>query len=302
MNSRYVRQNSKPAWYIIMPNSKFKTAWNMVIIALLAYTSTVVPFQVAFVDIDSFGTVIFNYIVDFLFAVDIIINFFSAYELANARIEIKLRTIGINYLSGWFFLDVLATFPTQIFTSGLEGGTGSNKLLRLMRLPRLYRLARLMRIFKILKMFKYNKKFNEWFGALKLQASHQKMLTLLLFGAFLIHLFACFWYLTAKFEEFGPGTWVARKGLLGLSDFSSMYTATVQQYVESTYWALQVLTTIGFGDFGAGTKAEYVVNLFWMFLGVAYYQVVFGQIISIMTAHTSNETILTVSNAKSDLI
>ena len=267
-----MRENNKPQWYIIMPNSKFKTLWNLIIILLLGYTSTVVPFQVAFVDTDSFATIIFNYTVDILFGIDIIINFFSAYELANAKNEVKLKTIAINYLTTWFTFDLIATFPTQVFTSHLEGGdSGANKLVRLARLPRLYRLARLMRIFKILKMFKYNKKFNEWFGSLKLQATQQKMVMLLVGVFFLIHLFACFWYLSAKFNDFDPNTWVARKGLLGISDFDELYTVRVQKYVESLYWALQVLTTIGYGDFGAGTTSEYILNLIWMFLGVAYY-------------------------------
>ena len=74
-----------------------------------------------------------------------------------------------------------------------------------------------------------------------------------------------------------------------------MYSSTLQKYLESTYWALQVLTTIGYGDFGAGTTSEYVLNLIWMFVGVAYYQVVWGQIVSILSAETSNENILNVS-------
>ena len=40
----------RPAWYIIMPEDKFKTIWNITVILLLLYTSTVVPFQVAFID------------------------------------------------------------------------------------------------------------------------------------------------------------------------------------------------------------------------------------------------------------
>ena len=171
MNSRYVRQHQKPALYIIMPTNKFKVGWNVVIIMLLAYTSTVVPFQVAFVDIDGFFTVILNYIIDILFGIDIIINFFSAYEHPNSQQpETKLSKIASKYIWSWFLLDLIATIPTQLFTFLLEGGgaSGSTKLVRLARLPRLYRLIRLMRIFKILKMFKYNKKFNEWFGALKL--------------------------------------------------------------------------------------------------------------------------------------
>ena len=62
-----------------------------------------------------------NYLVDFLFGVDIIINFFSAYEVQEKafngirgveRTEIRLKKIFRNYVTGWFFLDLLATFPT----------------------------------------------------------------------------------------------------------------------------------------------------------------------------------------------
>lgn len=287
-----------------MPSSQFKTFWNIIVILLLLYTSTVVPYQVAFVDEDTLMMTAFNGLVDVLFGVDIVVNFFSAYE-ANNQTVTSLPAIARNYCQlcppGWFYLDFVATIPTQVFTAIIsafsEGGGrgGVNKLIRLARLPRLYRLMRLMRIFKVLKSLKYNKRFNEIFGFIKIQASKQKMLGLLIGGFFLIHLFACFWYLTAKFDEFNPDTWVARKGLAGVGDFNELYTATVQKYVESLYWALQVLTTIGYGDFGAATTAEYILNLVWMFLGVAYYQVVFGQIISIMTASTSSENILNVS-------
>ena len=58
---------------------------------------------------------------------------------------------------------------------------------------------------------------------------------------------------------------------------------------------MQVLTTVGYGDFGAQTTAEYIINLIWMLVGVGYYQIIFGQIISIITAHSSNASMLDVS-------
>lgn len=66
-----------------MPDSKFKTFWNITVILLLLYTSTVVPFQVAFIDVDSDFSRIINYMIDLLFAMDIIVNFFSAYITRN---------------------------------------------------------------------------------------------------------------------------------------------------------------------------------------------------------------------------
>jgi len=98
-----------------MPDSKFKTFWNITVILLLLYTSTVVPFQVAFVDKDTNFAILVNYFVDILFGIDIIVNFFSAYETRNHRIEIRIKHIVREYLTGWFALDLLATFPTQIF-------------------------------------------------------------------------------------------------------------------------------------------------------------------------------------------
>ena len=113
------------------------------------------------------------------------------------------------------------------------------------------------------------------------------MLKLSLFGCFLIHLFSCIWYLAAKMDGLNDDTWVVRKDLVS--------AGTTLLYFESAYWAVQVLTTVGYGDFGAATVPEYVINLIWMLVGVGYYQIVFGQIISIITADSSNDSMLAVS-------
>lgn len=203
------------------------------------------------------------------------------------RTETRLKPIVKNYMTGWFLVDLIATFPTQIFLPSGSTNSGVNKLARLARIPRLYRLFRILRIFKIFKLFKYNKKFNQWFGYLNLGANATQMLKLLFFGAFLIHLFSCLWFLTAKLYDFSDDTWVVRKGLI--------YDSTTRLYFESVYWSVQVLTTVGYGDFGAATTTEYIINLIWMLVGVGWYQIVFGQITSIITAHSSNAAMLDVS-------
>jgi hypothetical protein len=40
---------------IIMPNSRFKMFWNLVIIVLLLYTATYMPFQICFISASSTG-------------------------------------------------------------------------------------------------------------------------------------------------------------------------------------------------------------------------------------------------------
>ena len=63
-----------------MPDSRFKLVWNIVMIFLLVYVATYVPYKIAFVDNTTTGGLVFDIIIDCLFLSDIIITFFSAYE------------------------------------------------------------------------------------------------------------------------------------------------------------------------------------------------------------------------------
>lgn len=64
------------------------------------------------------------------------------------------KEVAKHYLSGWFSLDVAATFPVDTFISilGLEADSKELKLARLTRMYRLIRAIRLLRMAKILKL------------------------------------------------------------------------------------------------------------------------------------------------------
>jgi hypothetical protein len=98
-----------------------------------------------------------------------------------------------------------------------------------------------------------------------------------LFGSSLlcIHLFSCFFYLSAKLNNEDSGTWVYRKDL--------DYQASIRDlYINSIYWAAQTLTTVGYGDFGAENSLEMVITIIWMLLGAAFYSVVVGSLTSVI--------------------
>ena len=72
-------------------------------------------------------------IVDVLFGIDIIVNFVSSYEdPQNGLPVISFKKIAANYITGWFFLDLIAVFPVQVFESAFSEdnrstGTGDLK-------------------------------------------------------------------------------------------------------------------------------------------------------------------------------
>ena len=103
---------------VLMPDTVFKTMWNILIICMLFYTATLAPFRIAFYDdTGSFWSKfynIFDTFVDFVFAIDIIINFISVYEKPNGRYEYSPKKIALNYLTGFFLVDFIATVPVQM--------------------------------------------------------------------------------------------------------------------------------------------------------------------------------------------
>ena len=141
---------------------------------------------------------------------------------------ISLKSIAINYLSGWFLLDLLAVLPVELIEIFLEGGE-QMKLARLARLPRLYRLIRILRMIKMLRVFRRSSQFKDWISTLNISVGMIRMFNMLVLMIFLVHLMACFWFMAATLAENLFETWAGEKGLV---DEDKGY-----QYFNAFYWA-----------------------------------------------------------------
>jgi len=106
----------------------------------MSYAVTVTPYRVAFVETDDTVWVALDYLVDALFFCDVVLNFFTAYKDNNEHLVVSHKKIAMNYLTSWFFVDLLSCIPFQVI---LDEGLNYNSLLRMGRLPRLYRIVKL---------------------------------------------------------------------------------------------------------------------------------------------------------------
>lgn len=52
----------------------------------------------------------------------------------------------------------------------------------------------------------------------------------------------------------------------------------------SVYWALQTLTTVGYGDIKAKSVYEKITALIWMIIGVGFYSFTIGNLASIFNS------------------
>jgi len=66
------------------------------------------------------GLVIWEWIVDALFIIDIFINFVSAFENQDKNIEVRLKVIAAMYIQSWFLFDLAAVFPFQLLEGTAE--------------------------------------------------------------------------------------------------------------------------------------------------------------------------------------
>ena len=54
-------------------------------------------------------------VIDVIFGLDIVINFLTAYERSDGEVEYRVKRIAINYITGFFWIDLLSTFPFYLF-------------------------------------------------------------------------------------------------------------------------------------------------------------------------------------------
>ena len=78
--------------------------------------------------------------------------------------------------------------------------------------------------------------------SLRLSTSVRGMFRIVLWVMFFNHIVGCLWFYQAKANDY-VGSWVLNNGIQDDSPY--------RQYIISYFWALQTLTTVGFGDIPA---------------------------------------------------
>ena len=120
------------------PASLFMRRWDAVTMLLLAFTATVTPFEVCFlepiVDITN-GLFWVDRVVDFLFAIDVFINFNLAYyDVQHARMVTGRRQVAWTYARGSALADIVSTIPFDVIGQSVgTHGASKLKVLRILR-------------------------------------------------------------------------------------------------------------------------------------------------------------------------
>ena len=256
----------------IHPNSEFMHTWDVLIVLLLVYTATFTIFEICFLgssgELDSMFWV--NRAIDFIFFVDLVMHFFIMVPRKNTEAMISdLHTIATMYLKSWFIVDLVSVIPYDVFALGGDDGTDvpieNLRVLRLLRLLRLLKLARVLRGFRIVQ------RWEDIYGV-TVKYSLQQIAKFMIGMIIICHWIACVWRFVTVFDTENT-SWII------VNDYADFDVGEL--YFVCVYWALQTISTIGYGDVAnPNTVLERIIAIIAMIIGSIVWAYLMGVIVS----------------------
>lgn len=265
---------------IFHPDRGFRNYWNVLISITLLYTAILMPFTMAFLESGRFDFwSILDLVVDFIYFMDLIINFLTPYHDSNGIIITSRSKIFWNYIRSWFIIDLLSCIPFDLL--GFLDTKNPNKFIRFLRLPRLYKLFRISKLLHSLNSNPNSNLFIKLQEFFSIKHSVTRLFTSVMTILISLHICSCLWYYTSKLEDFNPSTWVVRLGYQD-SDIPTLY-------ITSIYWAVTTLTTVGYGDVFAFTVLEKITTFIWIIIGLYFFAFTVGGLASMMANINTKE-------------
>merc|ERR1719230_1660385 len=165
---------------IIDPTHEWKTAWDAYIGLWTLFSIFLIPMVMGLESVEkSRGVQVVSLFADCMFAIDICVNFRTAFLNETGVYDTIPTHIFGYYAKNWLLIDLLSTIPFNLMSSGSSNAKGL-KLIRFIRLMKLFRLLKLKRL-------RIPDEIQE------LDISVKKGVKLLMTLAFIAHMFGCFW-------------------------------------------------------------------------------------------------------------
>lgn len=155
--------------WIIYPEDKFKTIWDIIQSVVLLLSCILTPFNLAFAtEVEEvLWYTMFNYAIDIIFLIDIIVIFNCAVEI-ELNLEADRYKIAVTYLKGWFLIDLLSIMPFELMipasitdeSQSTQAGN-ANSFVRMTRISKLYKLVKITKLIRMFKILKNKKKITK---------------------------------------------------------------------------------------------------------------------------------------------
>jgi len=280
--------------------SDFQEVWDFVLLACMGYVVFITPYEVAFLGSPSLVDFVFwvNRLIDLIFLVDLGLQFFivpphlepllearftggqvhlptSSFFIEDDKVFAKRlkQKIRENYMHGWFVFDVIALLPYDALGFCFDEDGESANTIRLLRIVRLLRLGKVLRVVKASKLVqRYDDRVGISYVKFRLTMNFFLMVVL-------NHWSACIFRIVVFIEGSEDANWI-------LSYFGrpAEDVEPLTLYNIALYFAVETISSVGYGDILPQTNAEAAVFTCIMILGACSLAFVLGSITSMITS------------------
>jgi len=258
------------------PDIKFKKLWDIFFVILSFMNFFILTLEMCFFIDDSSQVTFSSYslitaikILNFLcYGFDIIMNFCTGYHVGGSLV-MDLAMIRKKYVGKLFVYDILAYIPCVLFF--LEEN--------LQNITRKFYLFNMLFFFILGKYSLKLKEFKEFL--IQKEESYENWFSiaiLYLRTVVISHFLACLWYIVGINSE-SELTWVLV--------YNHIDTDWASKYLNSLYWSLVTMSTVGYGDIVPQNQVEKGFCIFTILVGFTLFGFTmgsFGDIIRKMNA------------------
>jgi len=229
---------------------------------------------------------IVNIFVDFIFFIDMCLQFFIMFPLRTSYgyvLEHRLSEIARAYFKSWFLIDFLSILPFDMV--GFLVDSSDVRQLKFLKVVRLLRLLKLVRMLKAKRVFRRLE--------VRMSVTYQRLALVKFFVLLMLvtHWMANLWALTLMLvdEEDGLPRWVDK--ITELEDNVSLKTKDTawKLYITCFYFTSYTITSVGYGDIGPLNILERIVCTFMIFASGISWALVLAQVTSIIGSMDSEE-------------
>ena len=213
-------------------------------------------------------------IIDIIYIIDVIINFFKAYQNYDEHLIRRKKAIFFHYLKTWFLLDFIQSIPLFSIFKFLRINSQQIKLFYLFNKaydlkPNLYILV-LIKVIKVYKMFNDNSTiiyFSEILSTIEILDDYGNFIINIILSLCCLNMVSC---LFIFFGKNSYPNWIIK---LNIQDESYL-----KIYLTSMYFIIVTITTVGYGDITGNSISEIQFQLLLLIIGTIAYSFIISYI------------------------
>jgi len=269
-----------------------RLAWDVYMMVLILYYSVMVPYRASW-NLDA-SSVELEHFFTTCFILDMILIFNTTIKVKGELVADR-KIIAQDYVyGGWFWIDLVASFPFDALpmgSSGGSGGTGGGSSGSVNKLGRLPKIFRLLRIFKLLRLMKLSRIVTRLRQSTQVNPNVillSKTLALLLFT---LHWSACGYWAIIRLEAFDDvNGWITDQDFhlnqWHPPEFIKTDDDVGMQFAYSFFWGVSVVTGVGW-DIIPTTGPEIAYSSLMIVLGTVIYITILSSVTSIVSNFNS---------------